>query len=437
MKRATYWTMLLIVLMLAAGLSWAGGKQEAGAGAEKVSIDFWTHWCSNNEHFEPFWVDAGEMFTAENPEVDFKINLNCVPYEGYEAKYSSAFEVGKGPGMYTGMTHVWAGQFEVADPMPKDIADKMDEVLIGSTKPFGLYEGVRYGLPLEGGNFMMMYINVDLFEEAGLDPNDPPETYTEMLEYAKKLTKRDASGSISQAGYAIRYKGHPFGIADKTDCFYHAWGARWLDWGEKKASGYLNSPEAVDALGYYAGLVQDAKVSSVEIDNPAALFGQGLAGIMFRESWYEPWLLENAPNINFKVYPLPRQKMESGYTNNFPWAYNVSNQLSDTDKKWLWEMFRWYVNSPEVRREHYVKSAMLPAYKDIIDDPTFSNLKVFDAWKTMATGRASPTYYIPPAHEVLTIIGQATLDAMYGKGTPKALLDRAAGNIDAILAKYK
>ena len=49
----------------------------------------------------------------------------------------------------------------------------------------------------------------------------------------------------------------------------------------------------------------------------------------------------------------------------------------------------------------------------------------------------APTYYIPPAHEVLTIIGQATLDAMYGKGTPKAVLDKAAKDIDAILAKYK
>lgn len=427
---------LIVVFFGLAGLVFAGGGQETTVTADSVAIDFWTHWCSNNEYFEPFWVDAAEKFSSEHPEVNFKINLNCVPYEGYEAKYSSAFEVKKGPGMFNGMTHVWAGQFGVADPMPKDIADKMDEILVGSAKPFGMFEGVRYGLPLEGGNLMMMYINVGLFKEAGLDPNRPPKTYDEMLEYAKKLTKYDADNKIIQAGYAIRYKGHPFGIADKSAPFYNAWGAEWLNWDEKKASGYLNSPQAVEALKYYAGLVQEARVSSVEIDNPAGLFGQGLAGIMFRESWYEAWLLKNAPNIDFKIYALPSHTMESGYTNNFPWAYNISNQLPEKDKKWIWELMRWYVNSPEVRKEHYVKSAMLPAYKDIMDDPVFTNMKVFEAWKDMAAGRASPTYYFPPAHEILSIIGQATLDAMYGKGAPKAILDQAAKEIDAILAKY-
>jgi ABC-type glycerol-3-phosphate transport system substrate-binding protein len=429
--------LLVITLFVIVGsLAFASGGQGEKMEAETVAVDFWTHWCSNNEYFEPFWVDAAEQFNTVHPEVKFSINLNCVPYEGYQAKYSSAFDVEKGPGIFNGMTHVWAGQFGVADAMPQDIADKMDEVLIGSAAPFGMYEGVRYGLPLEGGNFMMMYINAGLYRDAGLNPDAAAKTYTEMLEHAKKLTKYDSSGAITQAGYAIRYKGHPFGIADKSAPFYHAWGAEWLSWDEKKASGYLNSSEAVGALTYYAGLVQDAKVSSVDIDNPAALFGQGLAGIMFRESWYEAWLLTNAPDLEFRIHPLPRQTMESGYTNNFPWAYNVSNQASETEKKWIWELFRWYVNTPEVRKEHYVKSAMLPAYSDIIDEPTFTDLEVFDAWKTMTQGRAAPTYYIPPAHEVLTIIGQATLDAMYGNGTPEAVLDKAARDIDAILAKY-
>lgn len=436
MKRRMKWAALLLLLLLPAGVALAGGGQEGAAAAPTVAIDFWTHWCSNNPVMEPHWVEMAKQFNAARPETKFSIVLNCVPYEGYEAKYYSAFEAGKGPGMFTEMTHVAAGQYNVCDPMPKDIADKLDKVLIGSAKPFGLFDGVRYGLPVEGGNFMMMYINTDLYTQAGLDPNKPPKTYDEMLQHAKKLTKYDSAGKITQAGFAIRFKGHPFGIADKSACFYHAWGAVWLNWQEKKASGYLNSPDAVAALDYYAGLVQKAKVATVELDTPENLFAQGLAGIFFRESWYEAWLAQNAPNIKFKVYPLPSQKMESGYTNNFPWAYNVSKQLPETDKKWLWEFLRWYVNTPEVRKEHYVKALMLPAYNDI-SDPLFTNMKVYDAWKAMAAGRAAPTYYIPPAQEVLTIIGQATLDAMYAKATPKAALDKAAGDIDAILAKYK
>ena len=68
----------------------------------------------------------------------------------------------------------------------------------------------------------------------------------------------------------------------------------------------------------------------------------------------------------------------------------------------------------------------LPVYKDIIDDPTFKSMKVYDAWKTTLQGRQAPTYYIPPAHEILSIIGQATLDTMYGKVEPKTVLDKIA-----------
>ena len=435
MKATLKRSLVLLLLVLATGLAFAGGEKET-AKVDKVAIDFWTHWCSNNPVMEPHWVEMAKKFNEARPEVDFSIVLNCVPYEGYEAKYYSAFEAKRGPGFFTEMTHVAQGQYNVCDPMPKDIADKADQVLIGSAKPFGMYKGVRYGLPMEGGNFMMMFINVDMFKQAGLDPDKPPKTYDEMLAAAKKLTKYDAAGKITQAGFAIRFKGHPFGIADKSAPFYHAWGAEWMNWDQRKASGYLNSPEAIGALDYYAGMVQKAKVATVELDTPENLFAQGLAGIFFRESWYEAWVQKNAPNIKFKVYPLPSQKLESGFSNNFPWAYNVSNQLKETDKKWLWEFLRWYVNTPEVRKEHYVKAVMLPAYKDI-DDPTFTNMVVYDAWKTMAAGRAAPTYYVPPAQETLTIIGQATLDAMYGKMTSKDALDKAAKDIDAILAKYK
>ena len=43
--------------------------------------------------------------------------------------------------------------------------------------------------------------NKKLFEQAGLDPDKPPKTWNEMYEYAQKLTKRDSSGMVIQAGF--------------------------------------------------------------------------------------------------------------------------------------------------------------------------------------------------------------------------------------------
>ena len=47
-----------------------------------------------------------------------------------------------------------------------------------------------------------MFINVDMYEEVGLDPDQPPTTLDELLEHAKKLAKYDAQATASGPGTA-------------------------------------------------------------------------------------------------------------------------------------------------------------------------------------------------------------------------------------------
>jgi multiple sugar transport system substrate-binding protein len=46
-----------------------------------------------------------------------------------------------------------------------------------------------------------LFWNKDLFAEAGL--SGPPETLDEMVEFAKKLTKKDANGNYLTVGFAV------------------------------------------------------------------------------------------------------------------------------------------------------------------------------------------------------------------------------------------
>ena len=54
--------------------------------------------------------------------------------------------------------------------------------------------GKTWGIPFQRST-IVMYWNKELFKEAGLDPNKAPANWTEMLNYAKKLTRRDAAGN--------------------------------------------------------------------------------------------------------------------------------------------------------------------------------------------------------------------------------------------------
>ena len=126
------------------------------------------------------------------------------------------------------MTHQWCGQYDFCDKMPDDLAKLWDENLPKYMLPVGKWKGARYGIPIEHGNFQMMYINVDMFKKAGLNPDRPPKTFDEWLAAMKKLTILDAKGEPTQVGFALRHKGHPVGITDKFLPFAHAWGARML-----------------------------------------------------------------------------------------------------------------------------------------------------------------------------------------------------------------
>ena len=49
----------------------------------------------------------------------------------------------------------------------------------------------------------IFYYNKDLFQKAGLDPNQPPKDWTELVADAQKLTMRDQSGHVTQWGVQI------------------------------------------------------------------------------------------------------------------------------------------------------------------------------------------------------------------------------------------
>jgi len=419
---------------LTVAVVFSGGSKETQE-TKKVELSYWS--IGNFPGYDPFWEEIAKRFDAKRTDVDLSLKLTLIPYSGYEARYQSAFAAGAGPDIFWDMTHQTAGKLEVSEKMPLDIAKKLDGIMGGPGAVVGMYAGNRYGVPVEGGYFQMMFINVPMYKEAGLDPDKPPKTYDELLVHAKKLTKYDGTGRITRSGFAVRYDGHPFGIADKTVPFIDAWGAKLLDWDAKKASGHINSPEALAAMTYYRDLVIAHKVASLQMGEPMESFGRELSAIMFRESFAVAWLKKFNPKLQFKVYPLPTQARASGYAGNFPWSIQVNKNAPETNRKWAWELMRFYVDNRDIRKEHAIKANIIPPFVDILEEPEFKAHQAYEAFVAMSKGRAATNYHIPPAQELLKEFGDSTLDIIYGRAEVKPALDRAAGAMDAILARYR
>ncbi len=139
-------------------------------------------------------------------------------------------------------------------------ADLTDD-LGGETKNFyeevvnlGKVDGKLYGFPWLGHTIQLVY-NKTMFEEAGIQ--NPPETWEELYETAKKLTKdTDGDGKIDQYGIGLVGKQH-HDITWLVNMFVNQSGA---DIVKKEGDEYkvaLNSPEGKEALTFYKKLVNE------------------------------------------------------------------------------------------------------------------------------------------------------------------------------------
>ena len=150
------------------------------APAQKKKLVYWTHW-EQSPKFNQWYVTKGQEF-AKKFGYDLEIEVLTISPGAYEAKYLAAMTGKSGaPDFFNGMTEGWCGQYEFCDPMPSDLAKVWDEALLKYLVPIGKWKDVRYGVPIEHGSFLQMYINADMFRKAGVDPDKPLRTLDEWL----------------------------------------------------------------------------------------------------------------------------------------------------------------------------------------------------------------------------------------------------------------
>lgn len=115
-------------------------------------------------------------------------------------------------------------------------------------------DGKTWGIPFQRST-IVMYYNKTLFKEAGLNPEKAPANWNEMVEAAKKLTKRDAAGNVSQWGVKIPSTGFGYWMfqamtASNDTILMNSAGTKT----------YFDKPGAVQALQHWVDLTTKDKV---------------------------------------------------------------------------------------------------------------------------------------------------------------------------------
>ena len=170
--------------------------------------------------------------------------------------------------------------------------------------------GKTWGIPFQRST-IVLYYNKEMFKDAGLDPNQPPATWKEMAEVAQKLTKRDASGKVTQWGVQIPASGFPYwlfqGLTTENDVqLMNAAGTET----------YYDKPAVVEALQYWMDLTSKYKVHPEGIvewgTTPKDFFERKVAMV-----WTTTGNLTNVKNnakFDFGVAMLPANKRRGSPT---------------------------------------------------------------------------------------------------------------------------
>lgn len=381
-----------------------------------IVLDYW-HAMDSRPGFHDLLVKIAGDYSSIHPNVT--INIRRIPNSQQRTIWAAAFESRSAPDVC--FVEAQVGLLNKGLLPAPDWAAKM---MKDSFTPFAMslsqINGISYGwISSEIDAGQMLYYRKDLFREAGLDPEKPPLTIDELITYAKKLTKFDAKGTMTQAGIALRYAGGAQGIGDK----FSKYAGLYVDtrkeffYNSDYSDVILDSEGWIKTAQLYQDLVFKHKVTNTALPVPDEAVGQGLAAMTFRESFYAGFLKANYPKAEFGIAPFVDGQYQTGAM-PFMAIQGVSVDSKNPDVAWDFNMFL-------VNKENELaitkNNGGFSRYKDSQNDPFFKTLPYFDVFQTMTTKKP---IVINPYADPNTLV--AELEAKVGEVAVKMLTDEKA-----------
>jgi len=232
--------------------------------APVVKLAAW-QWGSEYDPVNKVLYAIAEDWNGAHPEAQVEYTMFPELSETeYALKVKQAGEAGKPPTLFymtntTILTALAAEGFLEEPPshilyLIRRAIDPTFHYMLNTYSPTGEIRPYA-GAVVIGLSACALYYNKKLFQEAGLDPDKPPQTWDELRSAAKSLVKRDSAGKMLRAGYSVRKAGHVGGIGEKFVPYAVGNGAKIL-WKEgSKWYTDINQPPALETAQFLHDLI--------------------------------------------------------------------------------------------------------------------------------------------------------------------------------------
>lgn len=435
LKRAGYGGLAALGTGSVASVLSSCGENTAGSSGP---LSFWQFYAPGGavKTQTQWFVD---MVNSWNQSNKTQVKLNYIPTTEYISgpKLQTAFASGQGPDIFI----ISPGDFlrYYNGGVLQDLTPHIDKTAQQDFYPDVMstrtVDGKVYAIPMEVEP-MAFYYSVDAFEKAGLNENDVPKTWDELLELGAKLKTSKRFGLLFETapGYYQNFTWYPFMWQGGTEV---------IDSSGKK-SGF-NSQGAIQALQFW----QDAVKRGIA---PRTILGGGGGDIIANLAagycaiqnvgiWGASALSQNAPNYKYGVFKLPVPNGGTYKTVLGGWAFVANSKGKNPDEAarfCAWALASMQGDSVE-RGVNWISKAKsdIGPRASVMDQATKENafaqgtMKFFKD-EVFPGGRAEPRF--PP--EIYKAISDAIQACMLNGADPRQQAETTAKTIDTFLSTY-
>jgi len=319
-----------------------------------------TLWCLGFDPHKRGFESVVESFSKKYPDIQIIVE----PQAELTSKIKSALAAGKAPDLFTPR-----GEDIMEMVYTKSIVPFPDDVLtVKELKekfwpeyylqaPFDKVYAIGFPDPLGDAGLV---VNLDMFEEAGLEKISAFKSIDQLIEYAQKLTKKDSRGNIIRGGlnareYNIQVYFWGF-IADQGGRFYS---------NETGLFNY-NIEEARKALKFFYDIYYTYKVDSVDLPPMFDALAQQLAAMAFMWGEFIPFAKMTYPELNFGFIIKPPfvEGVEPNIAHVDTW--NISVWAGSRNKEAAFEFVK-YMTTPEAQLLFLEQNPGIPALRELGD----------------------------------------------------------------------
>ncbi len=346
------------LVALALALVMALGSLPLAAQDDQINMTMWVR----NISFQ-----TQELVDTWNANNDSQVELTVIPSAEFVTKMGAAIAAGEPPDIAS-IDLIYTPAFASAGQLV-DITDFVKALpyaddLTPAHMELGMYEGRNYAVPTAVDGSFIAY-NIDLFEQAGLDPDNPPSTWDEMLEAARAIT------ALGDDTYGYWFSMNCAGCNAFTFLPFI-----WASGGDVLSDDYAEAtitsdPIVREALEFYNTIWEEGLVpEGASIDNGSnfvSAFAAGNIGMTGTGNFSISTYTSENPDLNFGVFHIPGK---DGGAASFGGGDVIAIPAGTEYAEEAWRFIEWTM-SEEPQIEIYAANGQIPVRLQLVDNPYF------------------------------------------------------------------